>query len=377
MKTSYPNITDSYIRSLTDKAITYAKGKDYYEKNFITALQESRDRHTFDAEVAGTDFYAVHLEFRGNKLAVCDCDCPAFSKYDGACKHIIATLFKVQELARADATHPKKESKKEQPKKEPQNITNKTTKDGNRKMSRYDGDNIEEVAARTMALFYLFDQSGSMSGTKIGQVNYAMKDIPKIIKDVADGAPNANIVIAAASFSNDVNWITPQPVSPDEFMNIWHDISAGGLTSLGAALRSLNEKMSRKAFLGDNPMGYLAPGIILLSDGEPTDDWETPLRELRKNNWFKAAVKVAFAVGEDANKDILGEVCGSKEAVVSIDDPEKIRQYIKFVTATVSKTGTTSSAGKDPQTAVNEAIANIDDNQPIVVDIPDIDDSQW
>ena len=101
----YPNITDSYIRSLTDKAITYAKGKDYYEKNFITSLRESRDRHTFDAEVAGTDFYAVHLEFRGNKLAVCDCDCPAFSKYDGACKHIIATLFKVQELARADATH--------------------------------------------------------------------------------------------------------------------------------------------------------------------------------------------------------------------------------------------------------------------------------
>ena len=41
------------------------------------------------------------------------------------------------------------------------------------------GENIEEVAARTMALFYLFDKSGSMSGTKIGQVNYAMKDIPK------------------------------------------------------------------------------------------------------------------------------------------------------------------------------------------------------
>ena len=244
-------------------------------------------------------------------------------------------------------------------------------------MSRYDGDNIEEVAARTMALFYLFDASGSMSGTKIGQVNYAMKDIPKIIKDVADGAANANIVVAAASFANDVNWITPQPVSADEFMNIWHDIDASGLTSLGAALRSLNEKMSRKAFLGDNPMGYLAPGIIILSDGEPTDDWEAPLRELRKNNWFKNAIKVAFAVGDDANIDILGEVCGTKEAVVSIDDPEKIRQYIKFVTATVSKTGTTSSTGKDPQTAINDAIANIDDNKPIIVDIPDIDDSQW
>lgn len=244
-------------------------------------------------------------------------------------------------------------------------------------MGRYDGNNIEEVAARTMALFYLFDKSGSMFGTKIGQVNNAMKDIPKIIKEVADGAPNANIVVAAASFSSDVEWITPKPQTPEEFINSWKDMKAEGLTSLGAMLKSLNEKMSRKEFLGDNPMGYLAPGVIILSDGEPTDDWETPLKELRKNNWFKNAIKVAFAVGDDANKDVLAEICGTKEAVVSIDDPEKIRQYIKFVTATVSKTGTTSSTGKDPQDAINEAIANIDDNQPIVVDIPDIDDDQW
>ena len=244
-------------------------------------------------------------------------------------------------------------------------------------MGRYDEKNIKEVAARTMALFYLFDKSGSMDGTKIGQVNYSMKESQKIIKDLADGAPNANIVVAAATFSNDVEWITPKPQTPEEFIDSWQEIKAGGLTSLGAALKSLNEKMSRKEFLGDNPMGYLAPGIIILSDGEPTDDWETPLKEIRKNNWFKNAIKVAFAVGEDANKDVLAEVCGAKEAVVSIDDPEKIRQYIKFVTATVSKTGTTSTTGKAPQDVINDAIANIDDDQPIVVDIPDIDDDQW
>lgn len=244
-------------------------------------------------------------------------------------------------------------------------------------MGRYDGSNIEEVAARTMALFYLFDKSGSMFGTKIGQVNNAMKDIPKIIKEVADGAPNAKIVVAAVAFSNDVEWITTKPQTPEEFIDSWQDMKAGGLTALGAVLKSLNEKMSRKEFLGENPMGYLAPGVIILSDGEPTDDWQTPLNELRKNNWFKNAIKVAFAVGDDANKDVLAEICGTKEAVVSIDDPEKIRQYIKFVTATVSKTGTTSTTGKSAQEAVNDAIATMDDNQPIVVDIPDIDDDQW
>ena len=245
-------------------------------------------------------------------------------------------------------------------------------------MGRYD-ENIEEVAARTMALFYLFDTSGSMSGTKIGQVNYAMKDIPKIIADVAESAANANIVVAAATFDSQVTWITPQPQTPEEFMNTWHDLQAGGLTSLGGALKSLNEKMSRKAFLGDNPMGYLAPGIIILTDGEPTDEWQKPLEELKKNNWFKNAIKIAFAVGDDANKQVLSEVCGSPEAVVSIDDPEKIRQYIKFVTASVSKTGTTSAAAMDqtPQETVIEQIKDIDDNQPFIVDIPDVDDDQW
>ena len=230
-----------------------------------------------------------------------------------------------------------------------------------------------------MALFYLFDTSGSMSGTKIGQVNYAMKDIPKIIMDIADGAANANIVVAAATFDSQVNWITPKPQSPEEFVNTWHDLNASGLTSLGAALQSLNEKMSRKAFLGENPMGYLAPGIIILTDGEPTDEWQKPLAELKKNNWFKNAIKIAFAVGDDANRQVLAEVCGTPEAVVSIDDPEKIRQYIKFVTASVSKTGTTSSSAmeKSAQDAVIEQIKDMDDNQPIVVEIPDIDDGQW
>lgn len=245
-------------------------------------------------------------------------------------------------------------------------------------------ENIEEVSARTMTLFYLFDKSGSMAGTKIAQVNYAMKDIPKIVKEIADGAPNAKIEVAAAAFSTDVEWITPAPQSPDDFINTWHDISAGGLTSLGAALRSLNEKLSRKMFLGSNPLGYLAPGIIILSDGAPTDDWQEPLRALRENNWFKNAVKIAFAIGEASdfekkNRDVLAEICGSSEAVISISDADKIRDYIKFVTATVSKSGTMSqtSMSASAQENVIQQIKERNEPNTFVVDIPDVDDSQW
>ncbi|MBQ9715773.1 MAG: hypothetical protein IJV77_05135 [Clostridia bacterium] len=246
-------------------------------------------------------------------------------------------------------------------------------------MGRYDNSNVEAIQTRTMTMFYLFDVSGSMAGTKIEQVNFAMRDIPKIIKDVSDGAPNAQIEIAAATFANTVEWITPKPQTPDDFITTWKPVCAEGLTSLGAALNSLNEKMSRKAFLSENPLGYYAPGVIILSDGAPTDEWQKALAELNKNNWFKSATKVAFAVGEDADFDVLAQICGTKEAVISIDDndPDKIRQYIQFVTATVSKTGTMSNLDEDAQTAVNKAIADIDNDMPIVVDIPDIDDEQW
>ena len=126
-------------------------------------------------------------------------------------------------------------------------------------------------------------------------------------------------------------------------------------------------------------MGYLAPGIIILSDGEPTDDWEKPLVELQKNNWFKVRLKLHFAVGDDANKQVLAQICGSQEAIITIDDPEKIRSYIKFVTAAVSKTGTTSQAalGETPQEQVINQIQSFDDDTPFVVDIPAIDDDQW
>ena len=70
---------------------------------------------------------------------------------------------------------------------------------------------------------------------------------------------------------------------------------------------------------------------------------------------------------------------GSRFTFIGLDDPEKIRGYIKFVTAAVSKTGTTSQAalGETPQEKVLQQIQDIDDDKPFVVDIPDIDDDQW
>lgn len=63
-----------------------------------------------------------------------------------------------------------------------------------------------------------------------------------------------------------------------------------------------------------------------MSDGEPTDDYESALNKIKSNNkWFQVATKIAIAVGDDANIQVLQKIAGNKEAVIKVDDLETLK----------------------------------------------------
>ena len=94
--------------------------------------------------------------------------------------------------------------------------------------------------------------------------------------------------------------------------------------------------------------GSYAPTVFLMSDGRPGDKWKTRLDELRQNNWFKKALKVALAIGKDADQDVLAEFTGNREAVITAHNPEALAQWIRFVSIRSSEIGSQSaSAGND------------------------------
>jgi uncharacterized protein YegL len=126
----------------------------------------------------------------------------------------------------------------------------------------------------------------------------------------------------------------------------WNFIEAGGVTDFGSACKALNEKLSTKAFMNE-ATGSFAPAIFLLSDGEPTDNWEKDLQALKQNNWFKAAVKVAVAIGDDANKDVLKEFTGTMEAVLEVHSAAMLKKMIKFVSVRTSQVASKSSNVSD------------------------------
>ncbi|MBO5297943.1 MAG: VWA domain-containing protein [Candidatus Homeothermus sp.] len=224
-------------------------------------------------------------------------------------------------------------------------------------------DDAVSVPRRTMTLFFLIDTSGSMSGNKIGAVNDAIVNVLPMLEDISSSNPDAEIKVAALEFSNGTKWLYNEPKSVEDFK--WIDVQAGGLTSLGEACLELNSKLSRSGYM-KSASGSYAPAIILLSDGGPTDNFDGGLQSLQGNNWFKNAIRIAIAIGDDADLDVLARFTGNSEAVVKVQNIDALKQIIRIVAVTSSQIGSkSSSAGntsKQDQVIkdVNQAVDNVD-----------------
>ena len=238
-----------------------------------------------------------------------------------------------------------------------------------------------EIPRRTMVLFFVIDTSGSMDGSKIGAVNTSIEEVIPAIKEVSNDNADAQIKIAALEFSSGARWLTAGgPVDCDQFR--WNYLDAAGVTDFGAACKALNDKLSTKAFMQE-ATGSFAPAIFLLSDGEPTDEWRSALQSLRQNNWFKAAVKVAIAIGDDANTDVLKEFTGSMEAVLEVHNAAMLKKMIKFVSVRASQvaskssnTGDTGSTGDEQkQQELNANLREFQEEETAAA--PDNDQDDW
>lgn len=224
-------------------------------------------------------------------------------------------------------------------------------------------DDIKPVPRRVMTLIFLVDTSGSMEGEKIGQVNDAVENVIPEVAEISANNADAEIKVAVLEFSTDVQWMYPDPITAEDFT--WQNLETGGLTSMGEAFKELNKQLSQSHGFMKEASGSFAPVIFLFSDGEPTDDYKHALEKLKTNNWYKAAIKAALAIGDDGNKEILKEFTGNKEAVFTVHNREQLAKLIRFVSVTASQVASShSSVGKEtPATKQEEFVEQLKEAQ--------------
>ena len=222
-------------------------------------------------------------------------------------------------------------------------------------------DELGVMPRRVMTLFLLVDTSGSMTvNGNIGKVNSAIEEMIPLLQEVSDENADAEIKIAVLEFSNGCRWVTrdatgnPGVESLETFF--WNDLEASGLTDMGAAFTELESKLSRSAFLA-SATGAYAPVIILLSDGQPTDNIQTGLDKLKHNNWYKAATKIAIAV-DDGDTTALSGFTGTNETVLKVnsgrEDLKSLLCRLAVVSSTMQSRSITAQSGDNDEKAAEE-----------------------
>lgn len=201
-------------------------------------------------------------------------------------------------------------------------------------------DEFEKPARRVLNVFYVLDTSGSMGGAPITQLNCAMRETVEALRKQAKSNADAEVKVAVMEFNSNARWIQPNgPEAMEDFE--WEDLEAGGLTAMGAALKELDSKLSRKAFLNSMTGAYL-PVIIFMTDGYATDDYKKQLDVIRQNKWYTRATKIGFGLGDDPDLKMLSEVVGNCEAVIKTADLDLFAKLIQFASVTASMMASTS-----------------------------------
>ena len=189
-----------------------------------------------------------------------------------------------------------------------------------------------ELASRPLHFIWLTDCSGSMNGAKISALNNAIREAIPHMRDVAEDNPNAEILVRALRFANGATWHLAKPTPVGDFN--WVDLKAEGMTDLGHAFRLLADELDVSR-LGERA---LPPVLVLISDGQPTDGWSEALKVLMNKPWAMKAVRLAIAIGEDADLDVLQAFIGTPEIKpLHAGNPEALLGYIKWVSTAVLK----------------------------------------
>lgn len=205
-------------------------------------------------------------------------------------------------------------------------------------------------AKKSMVLFFVIDVSTSMRGEKIEAMNRAMSDVlPEL---VGIGGSTTDIKVAVLEFSSGFEWKTLEPVSLEHYQN-WSVLHADGVTDLGMALLELNDKMSRKSFLQSATLSY-APVIFLITDGYPTDNYGKGIDTIKKNNWFKHGIKIALAIGDGVDREVLTEFTGDSEFVVDAKNVKSLISLVKAISVTSSQIGSSSMPVRENEEDKNE-----------------------
>ena len=106
------------------------------------------------------------------------------------------------------------------------------------------------------------------------------------------------------------------------------------------------------------PSRAYRPTIILVSDGQPTDEWQAPLKRLLGAERASKAARFAMGIGDDADEAMLSAFLATPEArVYRAHEARQIKQFFRWVTMSVTQ----RSRSANPDSVIAAEPTDLDD----------------
>jgi len=149
----------------------------------------------------------------------------------------------------------------------------------------------------------LLDTSRSMEGERIAQLNAGLLAFKENLE--ADDLARKRVELAVVTFGGEVQTLCDfMPI--DQFHAL--TFGSGGKTPMGAAIRRAIELLQRrKATYNEHGILTFRPWMFLITDGAPTDEWQSAAEAIKQAEARKAFCFFAIGV-EGANFDTLRQI---------------------------------------------------------------------
>jgi uncharacterized protein YegL len=206
-------------------------------------------------------------------------------------------------------------------------------------MSNYlsvrNNDLIENPSPRCACILVL-DTSGSMSGDAIEELNLGLSQFIKEIKEdeFASYSVEVGIITAGGRVAEQL------PITPAHQIESFTPLDAGGDTPLGVAVsKALDCLENRKNDYKKAGVAYYQPWLVLISDGEPTDNWQSTAQ--RAQDMAKQRKLVVISIGvKDAN---LAKLSAFSSRPAKLLAGLKFREFFEWLSQSMTRVSSSAS----------------------------------
>jgi uncharacterized protein YegL len=191
---------------------------------------------------------------------------------------------------------------------------------------------VDNAEQRT-PLVLVLDCSGSMAGTPIDELNAGLRVLEQELKSDAIASKRVRLLIVQYGGMDQVE-LAGQWTDAMDF--VAPSFEANGTTPTGQAIDVALARIEEEK-LGFKQAGvaYTRPWLFLMSDGQPTDQWQDAASRCRAAEQANKVAVFPIAIGSGADAATLGQFSSKGASAVKKLDGLKFQELFLWLSASM------------------------------------------